>query len=70
MYKRQVLTNAELFVKVLDFGVEKPYLLFWAGLTNFEYTITFRNTTTGATWKTTKAAGTYDGGANTTDLLH
>ena len=63
-------TNAEVFVKVLDFGAASPYLLFWAGLTDFQYTLTFRNTATGKSWSYTKAPGSYDGGANTTDLPH
>ena len=42
-------TNPEVFVKVLDWGADRPYLLFWAGLTDFEYEVTFRNVATGAT---------------------
>jgi len=63
-------TNPEVFVKVLDFGADKPYLLFWAGLTNFQYTVTFRNVKTGKTAVFDKPAGSYDGGADTTSLQH
>jgi uncharacterized repeat protein (TIGR03803 family) len=62
--------NPELFVKVLDFGASSPYLLFWAGLTDFEYTIAFTNTSTWKSVSFSKPAGSTVGGASTTDLPH
>jgi PKD repeat protein len=61
-------TNPEVFVKVLDFGSTRPFLLFWAGLTDFEYTVTFTNQSSGRIFSVTKPAGSTAGGANTTDL--
>jgi subtilisin family serine protease len=62
--------NPEVFVKALDFGAGQPYLLFWAGLTDLEYTVTFTNEATGRTYTQTKPAYATAGGANTTDLPH
>ncbi len=62
--------NPEVFVKVLDYGASQPYLLFWAGLTDFEYTVTFTNLATGKSFSATKPAGSTDGGASTTALAH
>ncbi len=62
--------NPEVFVKVLDFGAGQPYLLFWAGLTDFEYTLTFTNRSTGASVSFLKPAFSAAGGANTTSLPH
>lgn len=62
--------NPEVFVKVLDFGASSPYLLFWAGLTDFEYTVTFTNLVTGAKTSFLKPAGSAAGGADTTKLPH
>lgn len=62
--------NPEVFVKVLDFGSTSPFLLFYAGLTDFEYTVTFQNLETGKSVSFTKPAGSFVGGANTTDLPH
>ncbi|MCK6683547.1 MAG: alpha/beta fold hydrolase [Thermoanaerobaculia bacterium] len=60
--------NPEVFVKVLDFGATSPYLLFYAGLTDFEYTVTFQNLSTGKSISFKKPAGSFIGGANNTDL--
>ncbi|MCK6682751.1 MAG: hypothetical protein L6R30_10085 [Thermoanaerobaculia bacterium] len=62
--------NPEVFVKVLDFGADKPYLVFYAGLTDYEYTVTFTNTETGKELSFTKPAGSFSGGANNQDLPH
>jgi hypothetical protein len=62
--------NPEVFVKVLDFGAERPYLVFWAGLTDFEYTVTCTVLRTGQTASSTKPAGPIAGGADTTALPH
>ncbi len=62
--------NPEVFVKVLDFGEESPYLLFHAGLTDFEYAVEFTNVKTGQTVLFTKPAGSFEGGANNMDLPH
>ena len=55
--------NPEVFVKVLDFGSDRPFLLFWAGLTDLEYTLTFTNQAT-----FTKPSGGYGGFADATSL--
>ena len=62
--------NPEVFVKVLDFGAGSPYLIFFAGLTNFEYTVTFRNIQTGQSVSFLKEAGSFNGGADNKSLLH
>jgi hypothetical protein len=62
--------NPEVFVKVLDFGADRPYLLFYAGLTDLEYTVHFVNLETGKAVAFTKKAGTYDGGADGVSLPH
>ncbi len=55
---------------MLDFGADRPFLLFWAGLTDFEYVVTYRNVKTGKTFTVTRKAGSFDGGADTTSLKH
>lgn len=60
--------NPEVFVKALDFGSDRAFLLFYCGLTDFEYTVTFTNVCTGVSWSQTKAAGATNGGANTTTM--
>ena len=62
--------NPEVFVKVLDFGADRPYLLFWAGLTDLEYTVTFTNPSNRKSYNVTKPAGSTAGGANAGDLPH
>jgi PKD repeat protein len=62
--------NPEVFVKVLDFGASSPYLLFFGGLTDFEYTVTFTNVKTGKAVSFKKDAGAYAGGADNKGLLH
>ena len=62
--------NTEVFVKVLDFGPEKPYILFHGGLTDFEYAVTFTNVATGKSLTLKKDAGKLEGGLNNTDLAH
>ncbi len=61
--------NPEVFVKVLDFGPERPLLLFYGGLTDLEYRLTFHNRCTGQDVIKTKAAGTLDGGVDTTSMM-
>ena len=63
-------TNPEIIVKALDFGADQPYLLFWGGLTDYEYTLTFRNVATGQSVSYKKDAGSYNGGADKKTLLH
>ncbi|MCG3195269.1 MAG: hypothetical protein DIJKHBIC_04546 [Thermoanaerobaculia bacterium] len=62
--------NPEVFVKVLDWGADRPYLIFFAGLTDFEYTVSFRQTKSGQVVSFKKSAGTYNGGADNTSLKH
>lgn len=62
--------NPEVFVKVLDFGASSPYLVFYAGLTDFEYTVTFTNVSTGKVLSFTKPAGSFAGGADNSGLPH
>lgn len=62
--------RVEVFVKVLDLGTDRPYALFWGGLTDLEYTVTFRQTQTGQTVTFRKEAGSACGGVNTTSLNH
>ncbi|MCC6130937.1 MAG: hypothetical protein IT186_13520 [Acidobacteria bacterium] len=58
--------NPEVFVKVLDF--KSGYaILFVGGLTDYEYTATFRNSS-GETWVFFKPAGSLDGGASNDKL--
>ena len=64
------VNNPEVVVKVLDFGASSPYLLFYASLTNFEYTVTYRNVLTGQSQSFKKDAGSFNGGADTTSLKH
>jgi hypothetical protein len=63
-------TNPEVFVKVLDFGADRPYLVFFGGLTDYEYTVTYTILRTGQTLSLKKNAGSYGGGADNTTLLH
>ena len=60
--------NPEVFVKVLEPASSKPYLLLWGGLTDFEYTVTFTNTSNGKSYSATKPAYSAAGGADATDL--
>ncbi len=60
--------NPEVFVKVLDFTSASPFILFYAGLTDFEYTVTFENVCTGQTWVSTKPAGSMAGGLDNVAL--
>jgi len=62
--------NPEVFVKVLDFGPDRPFLLFWGGLTSYEYTLTFKSKGSKDPFVAKKEADTYNGGANTDTLLH
>jgi formylglycine-generating enzyme required for sulfatase activity len=62
--------NPEVFVKVLDFGFASPYLLFWGGLTDYEYTVTFTNIETGQSASFHKQPGTFTGGADNSSLPH
>jgi hypothetical protein len=61
--------NPEVFVKVLDFGPERPLLLFYGGLTNFEYRLTFHNRCTGQDVVKVKAPNTFDGGVDATSMV-
>jgi hypothetical protein len=63
-------SNPEVFVKVLDFGATSPFLIFYAGLTDFEYTVTYTNIATGQKVTFTKLGGAYDGGGDNTSLRH
>lgn len=64
-------TNYEVFVKALDWWPDnRAYQLFWGGLTDLEYTLTFRQTATGQVLTApTKLAGSTCGSLNTTDLV-
>jgi hypothetical protein len=62
--------NPEVFVKVLDFGSDRPYLVFYAGLTDFEYTVSCSVLRTGQTISFTKPAFTFAGGADGGTLRH
>ncbi len=62
--------NPEVFVKVLNFGADKPFLLFWSGLTDLEYRVTFRHLQTGQSVTFLKSAGSTDGGADNTKLMN
>ena len=53
--------NPEVFAKVLDWGAAQPFKVFAAGLSDFEFTVRYRNVRTGATLTFKKLAGTYDG---------
>jgi len=56
-------TNPEVFVKVLDAGGR--FWVFYGGLTDFEFTLSIRDTRTGAVKTYFKAAGSLCGGADT-----
>jgi hypothetical protein len=56
--------NPEVFVKVLDFGSAGALLLFYGGLTDFEYEVTYRNLCTNQTVVFKKPAGSKAGGAD------
>jgi len=60
--------NPEIFVKVLDFGNTSPFLIFYAGLTSFEYTVTFENVCTGQKAVKFKPSGLAEGGFDNTSL--
>ena len=60
--------NSEIFVKVLDFGSTTPFLIFYAGLTSFEYTVTFENVCTGQKVVKFKPGGSAEGGFDNTSL--
>lgn len=60
--------NPEIFVKVLDFGNTSPFLIFYAGLTSFEYTVTFENVCTGQQAVKFKPGGSAEGGFDNTSL--
>lgn len=60
--------NPEIFVKVLDFGNTSPFLIFYAGLTSFEYTVTFENVCTGQKAVKFKPGGSAEGGFDNTSL--
>lgn len=58
--------NPEVFVKLLDGrGVNGKYWVFYGGLTDFEVTLTVRDTQSGATKVYTKQGGSFCGGADT-----
>ena len=56
-------TNPEVFVKVLDAGGK--FWVFYGGLTDFEFTLTIRDTKTSAVKTYFKEAGSLCGGADT-----
>ena len=62
--------NPEVFVKVLDWGSARPYLLFAAGLTDFQYTVVFRNMSSGQVVTFTKPPGGYAGYVDGTSMTH
>jgi hypothetical protein len=59
--------NPEMFVKMLDGRpVNGKYWVFYGGLTDFEVTLTVRDTASGAQRTYTKQGGSFCGGADTT----
>lgn len=62
--------NPEVIVKVFDWGADRPYLLFWTGLTDLSYSVTFTNLGTGQTATFAREAGRVGGGIDTKTLLH
>ncbi|MFA6958649.1 MAG: NHL repeat-containing protein [Thermoanaerobaculia bacterium] len=55
--------NPEVFVKLLDGrGVNGNFWVFYGGLTDFEYTLTVKDTVSGTTKSYTKPGGTSNGG--------
>jgi photosystem II stability/assembly factor-like uncharacterized protein len=62
--------NPEVFAKVLDFGADRPYLVFYAGLTDYEYSVTFTVLRTGQWLRAHKSPGSFDGGADNGVLMH
>jgi len=62
--------NPEVFVKALDFGASRPFLLFASGLTNFDYSVTYRNVRTGQKVVFFKPAEAYTGFADATSMAH
>jgi len=56
-------SNPEVFAKVLDAG--GTFWVFYGGMTDFEFTLTVRDTRTGAVKNYFKAAGSLCGGADT-----
>jgi hypothetical protein len=63
-------SNPEVFVKVLDFGEDRPYLLFTGGLTDFEVHATFTVLRTGQAKTLDKPAGSTTWGTDTASLGH
>lgn len=58
--------NPEIFVKMLDGrGVNGRYWVFYGGLTDFEVTLTVRDTQSGTTKSYVKQGGSFCGGADT-----
>ena len=63
--------NPEVFVKVLDFGSPNPFLVFYAGLSNFQYVVNFQLLCPGGPFVTfTNAAGSLTAGANNTTMTY
>lgn len=62
--------NPEVFVKVLDWGANRPYLLFHSGLTDFEYAVTFTEVCSGKSVTLRRPSSSFAGGADTTSLPH
>ncbi len=62
--------NPEIFAKVLDFGSDKPYLIFFGGLTDFQVSVTYTVLRTGQKVTLSKDAYNFNGGGNATTLLH
>ena len=62
--------NPEIFAKVLDFGEDMPYLVFFGGLSNFQVSVTYRVVRTGQTLTLTKDAYSFNGGGDAVTLRH
>ena len=63
------VTNPEVFVKILDgTPINGHHWIFYAGLTDLEYTITVFDTTTGEVKRYTKPAESSCGGFDTNGL--
>ncbi|MCK6683279.1 MAG: PKD domain-containing protein [Thermoanaerobaculia bacterium] len=60
--------NPEVFVKVLDFGEPSPFLAFYSGLTDFEYTVTYESLCNNKRLVVTKPAGSFTGGGDNKTL--
>jgi len=61
-------SNPEVFVKVLDLPSQDAFWVFYAGLTDLEYTVTFTNRATETSIAFRKPAGSFTGGADTWSL--